>query len=288
MLAGAAARGCRVFVVTPSIANSPNPERPLISVERDVMNTLLSESAQLAPLFRRTGGELRVGIFAGRASSDDPAAVASEVREGLARAPWIKDLIPFDAQTVAVLEHANTRARTNVSGGEVADHAATDTTAGRPNLHQKSQLIARPGAIDALVKQPGWDQVIARTMTTQSELSARFAQQWAWTTPEIDTSAIRQNDALLRGYERAVPQRDRKRMSFYFSLGSENEDSRGMVMDGEANVIVSGFHAAAGLVDLYEIMARSTWITTPAQLDPYLPHDPSWMGRLAHFIRVAM
>jgi phosphatidylserine/phosphatidylglycerophosphate/cardiolipin synthase-like enzyme len=77
-------------------------------------------------------------------------------------------------------------------------------------------------------------------------------------------------------------------MSFYFSLGSQNEDTRGLALDAEANVIVSGFHAAAGLVDFYEIMARSTWVSTPADLEPYLPHDSSLMGRLARFIRVAM
>jgi hypothetical protein len=275
-----------VFVVTPSVANSPNPERPLVSVERDVMSRLLDQSAALDPLFRRTGGELRVGIFAAKAASDDPAGRAREVQAGLERAPWIKALFPFSTQALAVLDGATNPRPPGVAGGEVV--SPSDTTANRPDLHQKTQLIARPGAIEALVNQPGWDQIIKRTMDVQSQLSAKFAEQWSWTTPAVDTEAIRQNDALLRGYERSLSEADRKRVSFYFSLGSENEDTRGMVLDAEANVIVSGFHAAAGLVDLYEIMARSTWVTTPSELDPYLPHDPSLMGRLAHFIRVAM
>ena len=77
-------------------------------------------------------------------------------------------------------------------------------------------------------------------------------------------------------------------MSFYFSVGSQNEDPRGAVSDGEASVIVSGFHAAAGLVDLYYLMARSSWVTTPSELDRYLPPKSGLMHRLAHLFRFAL
>jgi hypothetical protein len=92
---------------------------------------------------------------------------------------------------------------------------------------------------------------------------------------------------LLRGYEQAIPEAERKRVSFYFALGTQNQDSRGIMLDGEATVLVSGFYAAAGLVDLYNVMARSTWIETPAQLDALLPPRRGLMEWLSNAVRVA-
>ena len=87
---------------------------------------------------------------------------------------------------------------------------------------------------------------------------------------------------MLRGYERSLPEADRRRVSFYFSVGSQNQDDRGIVSDGETTFIVSGVAAAAGLVDLYFLMARSTWITKVSELETFNPRGSSLMRRIAH------
>jgi hypothetical protein len=61
-----------------------------------------------------------------------------------------------------------------------------------------------------------------------------------------------------------------------------------MMLDGEASLLVSGFYAAGGLVDLYYVMARSTWITTQAQLDALLPPPSGLMRRVVRLIRPAL
>jgi phosphatidylserine/phosphatidylglycerophosphate/cardiolipin synthase-like enzyme len=65
-------------------------------------------------------------------------------------------------------------------------------------------------------------------------------------------------------------------------------DPRGMMLDGEATLVVSGIPAAAGLVDLYYQMARTTWVTTPAQLEALLPPPSGWMRRIAKLIRASL
>lgn len=285
MLAAAAARGCRVYVIAPALANAPSPEAPAMAQAHDVMLRLLQIRERLGDEIEAAGGELRVGIFAGRAPADDAEGRRREVRAGLERARWIRELIPFDSQTVAVLDRAVTQ--TAADGGD-ATGIAHDVKPRPPQLHQKTQLVARPGAITALVRQPGWDQLLARAMRVQSRETARFAEQLGWSTPELDTTALRGTDAMVRGFEQSVPEAERRRVSFYFALGTQNEDPRGMVMDGEATVIVSGFHAAAGLVDLYFLMARSDWVDSQRQLEHYLP-APSWlMRKIANIIRPAL
>jgi hypothetical protein len=229
------------------------------------------------------GGELHVGIFAAHAQVDDAAAVQGEVREGLKRAPWIRGVIPFDSATLAVLDRAQSRA----ANGRDATALTRDVAPRPPQLHQKTQLIARAGAIAALVRQPGWEKILARAMQTQSQQTTRFAEQLGYTTPDLESEATRSTDLLLRGYEQGIPEAERKQVSFYFALGTQNQDPRGMMLDGEATLLVSGFYAVGGLVDLYDVMARSTWIETPAQLDALLPPRTAFMQRLANWLRVA-
>lgn len=285
MLAGAAARGCKVFVISPSLENGPNPQPPVVAVQHDVMLRMLDISRRIGPQIKAAGGELRVGLYTARAEVSDLAGRRREITDGLRRAPWIKTVIPFDSATLAILNPSVTKAEAD---GSNASTIAKDEKPRAPQLHQKTQLIARPGAIAALVRQSGWDRVFARAMQAVSAQTAKFADEIGYTAPEVDSAATRTDDGVLRGYEQALSASDRKAVSFYFSLGSQNQDPRGIMQDGEASVIVSGLHAAEGLVDLYYIMARSTWIEERAHLDQLLPRPRGLQARLARLIRLVL
>jgi len=282
MLTGAAARGCRVFIISPSKWNTPIPDAPVAVLQNDVMLRLMLSRDRMREQLRLTGGELRIGIYNPRAEIDDVMGRMREVREGLQRAPWIRDVFPFDSATVAVLNRAVVR--TEAAGASVT-LLAHDEQPRAPKLHQKTQLVARPGAIAALLRQPGWENILSRSMEAQSQQTTKFADQLGWVTPSIDSTALRNTDALLRGYEQSLSEGDRKAVSFYFSLGSQNMDPRGLMSDGEASLIVSGLHAAAGVVDLYYVMARSTWIETRQELDQLVPRREGIMARFARLIR---
>lgn len=285
MLAGAAARGCHVIIIAPAFANAPSPQAPLMSVMHDVMTRLLALRERLGPQLREARGEIRVGLFTGQAYVTDVEGRRREIRAGLQRAPWIRELIPFDAQTLAVLERAATQTEAD---GRDATALAKDDKPRPPQLHQKTQLIARPGAISVLVRQRAWDDVLARAMQVQSQQTARFAEQLGYVTPEVEAEATRSADVILRGFEESLPETERKNVSFYFTLGTQNQDPRGMLLDAEATIVVSGFHGAAGLVDLYFVMARSTWINAQAELDRLLPPRRGLMRRVARLIRIGL
>jgi hypothetical protein len=285
MLAGAAARGCRVYVISPSLANGPNPQAVVFAMQHNVMLRMLQIRERIGPQIKAAGGELRVGIYTARAEVTDTLGRRLEIQAGLRRAPWIRELIPFDSATLAVLNRATAKTETD---GKEASSIAHDEKPRAPQLHQKTQLIARPGAIAALVRQPGWDDILAHAMAVQSQQTAKFADQLGWTTPDVDSSATNTADEMLRGYEQALSEADRKAVSFYFSLGSQNMDPRGIMQDGETSIVVSGVHAATGLVDLYYIMARSTWIERSTELDKLLPPPRGLMAKIAKWIRLAI
>ena len=285
MLAGAAARGAHVSIIAPALANAPVPDAPAMARAHDVLTRLLAVRDSLAPVIRESGGDLRIGLFAAQAPADDAAGRLREVREGLARHPWIRAVIPFDDRTLAVLD----RVEREVSRD---GRDATDMAAGEkpkpPQPHRKTQVIARPQAIAALLRQPGWDDVLAEAMRVQSRQTAGFAEQLGKARPAVDTAATRRAGQMLRGYEASIPEAERRRVSFYFAEGSHNMDDRGLALDGEATVIVSGPQAAAGLVDLFYMMARTTWIERPAELERLLPRQSPLVHRFARWIRRAL
>lgn len=285
MLAGAAARGARVQIIAPALANAPIPDAPPMARAHDVLMRILALRDSLTPMMRESGGELHIGLFAARAQADDAAGRLREVREGLARYPWIRKVIPFDDKTLAVLDRVELEI---TDDGRDATHLVKDEKPHPPQPHRKTQVIARSSAIAALLRQPGWDNMLADAMRVQSRQSATFAEQLGAADPAVDTAATRRADQIMRAYEASIPEPERRRVSFYFAEGSQNMDDRGLVSDGEAMLIVSGPQASAGLVDLFYMMARTTWIDRPAQLDQLLPPGSSLMRRFARWIRAVL
>jgi hypothetical protein len=281
MLSATAMRGAKVHVIAPSEANMPGTQAPVLVLTRDMMLRFIMVRRELAGRLQQSGGELRIGIFSGVAELDDMAGLHQELREGLERAPWIRELIPFDDRQLTVIGRA-----AEVAAREPdARQLTRDERPRRPELHQKTQLIARPGAIAIIVRQSGWEDVFANALERQARASARVVRHLDDVTHEVDRSATRLTDSLLANFERTIPDSARRQASLYFTLGSHNEDTRGLALDGEASVVTSGLQSITGLIDMYFVMTRSNWVTTESELDHYFPPRHGIVPRLTRFLR---
>ena len=56
----------------------------------------------------------------------------------------------------------------------------------------------------------------------------------------------------------------------------------------EATVVVSGLPAAVGLVDVYYLMARTTWVGSRTELDRLLPEPSGFWRKMAALMGDAM
>lgn len=285
MVAGAALRGARVHVIAPSRANSPNEQAPVLSRAHDILVRLLEIQQGLGPQIRAAGGDLRVGIYAAEEDVNDVAAQARAVRAGLARSPWLRTLVPFDSATVHVLD---TVPRLLAANGYEAVAVVRDASPRPPQLHLKTQLLADSSALAALVAHPEWPNVLRRTLLERARRTAAPPDLRLNQIARLGPVRTQPRDALLTSFARSRPPGEQGRVSFYFTLGTQNHDPRGMMMDGEASLVVSGPMAAVGLVDSWFLMARSTWVTTQDELDRYLPPHDNWVRRLARYIRFVL
>lgn len=73
--------------------------------------------------------------------------------------------------------------------------------------------------------------------------------------------------------------------SFPRRCAAQNQDGRGLMLDGEALLVVSGEQAAAALPDFYFSMARTTWVERQAELDRYIPMYSPLVRWIARHIR---
>jgi hypothetical protein len=284
MLAGAALRGCRVFVVAPAIANAPSPGFPQMSRTQEVFLRFLQVRQELGNEIRKAGGELRVGLYTAKEDVNDIAQQARAVRAGMERYPWLGELLPLAPSVVAVLDSAPTVLERN---GYRPFVLGRDEVPRLPQLHRKTQFVADSAALARLAARPEWREVAIQMYIARAQQAQRGTRTGLYD-DTLSTAAVAATETLVKAYLASRPPGDSARMSFYFTVGTQNQDPRGMLLDGEAVFVLSGLSAAVGLFDLFSLMARSTWIETEAEMDRLLPPYSKWQRRIGRFSRLVL
>jgi hypothetical protein len=284
MLAGAALRGCRVYIVGPALANAPSAGFPQMSRTYDVMLRLLQVRHEFKQEIQRAGGELRVGLYTAKEDVNDIAQQAKATNNGVAQYPWLRDLFPFDSSVIAVFDSAPALLQRAGYKPFVLGH---DDKPRLPQLHRKTQFFADSAALARLTSRPEWRDVAIHTTIERAEQARRGIKTGLYD-DTLGTATVDAVQRLLKAYAASRPSADSARMTFYLTIGTQNEDPRGQLLDGEAVFVLSGMSAAVGLVDLYSLMARSTWIDTEEELDKLIPPYKTWQRRLGRFARLVL
>jgi phosphatidylserine/phosphatidylglycerophosphate/cardiolipin synthase-like enzyme len=284
MLAGAALRGCRVFIVGPALANAPSAGFPQMSRTQEVFFRLLQVRQEFMGDIHRAGGELRIGLYTATEDVNDIAQQARAARAGMDRYPWLRDLIPLSPSVLAVLDSAPAVLE---RAGYRPFVLGRDETPRLPQLHRKTQFFADSAALARLAARPEWREVAIQTLIARAQQAQRGTKTGLYddTLTTFATAAVAK---LLHAYLASRPPEDSARLTFYLTVGTQNQDPRGMLLDAEAVFVVSGMSGAVGLFDLYSLLARSTWIETEQDLDRLLPPYKKWQRRLGRFARLVL
>ena len=156
-----------------------------------------------------------------------------------------------------------------------------------PQLHRKTQFFADSAALARLTSRPEWREFVIRTTIERAEQARRGTKTGLYD-DTLSTATVDAALKLLKAYAASRPSADSARMTFYLTIGTQNEDPRGQLLDGEAVFLLSGMSAAVGVVDLYSLLARSTWIETKEELDKLIPPYKTWQRRLGRFARLVL
>ncbi len=284
MLAGAALRGCRVYIVGPALANAPSPGFPQMSRTYDVMLRLLQVRQEFKQEIQKAGGELRIGFYTAKEDVNDIAQQARATNAGVAQYPWLRDLFPFAPEVTAVFDSAPAVLE---RAGYKPFALGHDEAPRLPQLHRKTQFFADSAALARLASRPEWRDVVIRITIERAEQARRGIKTGLYD-DTVSTATVEAVSKLLKAYSASLPPADSARMTFYLTVGTQNEDPRGQLLDGEAVFVLSGMSGAVGVIDLYSLMARSTWIETQEELDRLIPPYKTWQKRLGRFARLVL
>ena len=93
-------------------------------------------------------------------------------------------------------------------------------------------------------------------------------------------------DTLADQFELTPEEREKAFM--YLTVGSQNQDFRGMLMDGEVLYCVSGWGAMNGLLDFVMLMGLSEWPKTQEELDELIPPPTGIQSGIARWFKFGL
>ncbi len=285
MLLGAALRGCQVMAIGPGINNAPYGKEawPQFSLQHDIFSALIAVATIFHAQIASAGGALHVGLYEGEVGTRDMEQRVREFSAGVKRNRFIRDVFPFQPRLYDFLEDPDRM----LSAVEASPPAvATQDSAVRPKLHLKSQFYASRDFVEQILPLSQWNDVMLATLRAR----VRDRDEFLAGAP-LDSASLANRQGsfaqlvALAPYLRSRTPAQRDRQVIYLSLGSQNQDDRSLMENGEVLAVISGEAALAGIADYVYLVARATWLETQADLNKAQPPVSKFKHDLARWLR---
>ncbi len=274
-LAGAALRGCHVYVVAPSLDNAPAAGAPILARNREIFSRLLEVRRIMADEIAASGGHLRVGLYTRAAPSGDTLSKIREAADGLRKYPFLQDEFPMPPGMTGLLDEV---AATLEAKGYKPRFIAAGTREGRPKMHRKTQFLVTRRALRAYVDLP---EVVD---SLRGQLGAR-AKATAEPTSVFDQESPLATERPILERMRKEPLPGTRDAVFYLSVGSKNQDPRSAFLDGETAFVVAGPWSLVAYSDFLLLMSATTWVENEAELTKLVPVEEERARKLGRLIR---
>lgn len=301
MFVSAALRGCRVYVIAPAYEHAPSSALPTVGLMQETMAHLLHARRQLEPDLVRIGGDIHVGLYTRPGDVSDMRAHLEQLLgasgdylklfHGLRLDPRIYNVLQAEYDT---LQHSY--------AGSV--HPLSSEAHGNPQIHMKMQFFASREGLD-IFSRPEWVPILARYLSVRRRQTSDPTAELEGISPKLLTagsagdSTGRAGDStrsagdstgadVFQAYCDSLGVNDperRNRVFYLATVGSHNQDRRGMLLDGEDLVAVSGREALVTALDVFSLLATATWIEREEDLEDYFPKSSDFMKSLRRLLR---
>ena len=282
LLVGACLRGANVLIVSPSLANAPSAGPPQMSRAYELYARLIVLQEVLGDEIAAAGGMLKTGLYDLEVDvRDTPGRVRVMVR-GLRANPWLRELLPFDDATLEAFLQAAEGVEAFGAPIDVADSGFV-----RPKLHGKMQFFAGEAGWQSVLGRPEWAELALASVPLVAKRRLEESGQYVdvrEVPEELNVILVR----LASGYLAGLSPEERERQFQFLIVGSQNQDYRGMFMDGEVGFVVSGTEALAALLDFVFIVASATWVDDIEALNEVLPPFTEFQRRVGRMLKEAL
>ena len=227
---------------------------------------------------------LKVGKYAVGSEMGDYKAGFKEFREGIRKYPFIKEIFPFRQHVYKAIDAFEKEL-------EIKDFKPTyytqDIEKRRPKLHLKTNFFASK-EMQGLLAWEGWEEVMTYYGRHRSAFLGREEEGTYVDIKDLPEEAEEAIVKLLNSYWDSLTKEEKRRVMYYLSIGSQNQDYRGTIMDGEVAAVISGYYSLIGVIDLFFMSATTTWVDTIEDLDELLPPESGWRRWLGRYIQKAL
>jgi len=281
MLASASLRGVRVFIIAPSLECAPSSGFPQMSRAYELLSRNIFIEKLLAEEIKHAGGMLKTGIYNPNVDVDDVRGKVRILNKNLKKYEFLRDLYHFDPTVLTVLSDTNT-----IFKNYNIKRLIKEKKIRRPKLHSKAQFFTSAEGWDKLLVRPGWAKVIH--LYIQQQIQHTRDQKAYYDVIKAADELIKTATPMILDYYSNLTPEEQDKAIYYLTVGSHNEDYRGVMLDGEALFVVSGFGSLYGLIDFATTLGLCDWMESVEQLNKVLPPYSEWQRRIGRIIKIAL
>ncbi len=283
MLTGAALRGCVVLVVSPALENAPSSGILEMSRANELFTRFVIIQNEIKEEIESAGGLFKTGIYNMDVDVGDVVGKLQILIEGIAQSEVFQRIFPFDS---SVVEMVAGMPEFLESQGFEPGYRSDDARKRKPKLHLKSQFFASERAINTIVPMKGWENLVQKYILARAEQIKRREDR-------VDAKDLRKDlsketGALIESWGKGLSPQERGEAILYLTIGSQNQDYRSMIMDGEALFVVGRTWAMVAYLDFVSLMAQTTWIHDVQQLEELLPRHRGFWKWLGRYLKLAL
>ena len=284
MMLGHALRGGRSLVIAPSIDNAPSAGFPQMSRAQDILTRLVVAGQILEDEIEGQGGLLKVGLYTSSLSVGDIPGKILGLLENLEATPWLRALYGFHPD---MRELVRAEAQTLIDSGFDRQYRV-DQEVQQPKLHLKGHYFATAEAWDDFLSRPDIGPAVVayfREIALQNQALAEGAYR---SFRLLSETLLPLAHPVILDYMSELTPAERDRVALFFTIGSHNQNTRSLALDGEVAFVVAGWSSLFGLPDFFVLAGLSTWIEDLSELEELFPRYEGLQRRISRWIRIAV
>lgn len=284
MFISAAIRGARLYPIGPAPENAPSSAAPTLYLLREALGMMVQARGFFRDEIEATGGALRVGLYSHDIPVHDIEARLGAFLEALDRYPFISEDFNIHPAVRAALRetHASLAAESRDLPAEPLSPEDIGTSH-RPFIHLKAQFMGSARAFDIIGREE-WIPVLGAYFRIRQK-DVLGMESEGITPALLHTRGPDTDKDVLEAFDHdllTLPEGERNTVLFMMTIGSQNQDRRGMLLDGEVLLAVTGYDCLVALTDFMFILGSSAWPENTAEFNEVFPEQggPGFLRRI--------
>lgn len=287
MFISAALRGAHMFPIAPAAENAPSSALPTMFLMRENLDIMVQARNYFAAEIEQAEGSLHVGLYAHDTPVDDIKRRVDRFLDGISKYPFLQEHLKLHPSVIEMLRAIHDEYdRQQAALDKSAVREFELSSEHKPFIHLKAQLLTSFEALK-VIELEEWAPILRKYVEIRRKQVNGLPNEGI--TPALLRIREGGADDLHGAFKKRIAASEDfewERAVYLLTIGSHNQDRRGMLLDGEALLAVAGLDAMIALADLMFIVGTAEWPRTSEELITLFPKgDLGLIARASRWIK---